>query len=91
MVLQYLESGAGAKSNTFLTFYGLGNDKIKFLTDSSRFKKNKLTPVTRIPIKDDNELKKYNKIACIILSWNISKLIINKIKKLNNKIKIIYI
>ena len=29
--------GAGAKSNTFLTFYGLNNNVIKFLTDSSKF------------------------------------------------------
>ena len=82
--------GAGAKSNTFLTFYGLDYKIIKFLTDSSLFKKNKYTPVTRIIIKDDKELIKYKKIACIILSWNISNLVINKIKKLNKKIKIIH-
>ena len=82
--------GAGAKSNTFLTFYGLNNKIIKFLTDSSKFKKNKYTPVSRIIIKDDKELINYKKIACIILAWNISSLVIDKIKKLNNKIKIIY-
>ncbi len=82
--------GAGAKSNTFLTFYGLNNKIIKFLTDSSKFKKNKYTPVSRIIIKDDKELMKHKKIACIILSWNISTLVIDKIKKLNKKIKIIY-
>ena len=82
--------GAGAKSNTFLTFYGLNNKIIKFLTDSSIFKKNKYTPVSRIIIKDDKELINHKKIACIILSWNISSLIIDKIKKLNKKIKIIY-
>ena len=82
--------GAGAKSNTFLTFYGLNNKIIKFLTDSSKFKKNKYTPVSRIIIKDDKELINHKKIACIILSWNISNLVIDKIKKLNKKIKIIY-
>ena len=82
--------GAGAKANTFLTYYGLNNKIIKFLTDSSIFKKNKYTPVTRIIIKDDKELINYKKIACIILSWNISNLVITKIKKLNKKIKIIY-
>ena len=82
--------GAGAKANTFLTYYGLNNKVIKFLTDSSIFKKNKYTPVTRIIIKDDKELINYKKIACIILSWNISNLVITKIKKLNKKIKIIY-
>ena len=74
----------------FLTFYGLNTDKIKFLTDGSIYKQNKLTPVTRIPIQDDKELIKYNKIACIILSWNISTFVISKIKRINKKIKIIY-
>ena len=82
--------GAGAKSNTFLTYYGLNSTRIKFITDSSKFKKNKLTPVSRILIKDDNELKKYDKIFCIILSWNISDLIKKKIKKINKKIEFIY-
>jgi len=82
--------GVGAKSNTFLTFYGLDNKIVNFLTDSSIYKQNKYTPVTRILIKDDKEIKKYKKIACIILSWNISKLVIRKIKKLNNNIKLIY-
>ena len=81
--------GAGAKANTFLTYYGLDYKKIDFLTDSSIFKKNKFTPLTRIIIKDDKELKKYKKLICIILSWNISKIIINKIKKINKKLIII--
>ena len=82
--------GAGAKANTFLTYYNLNNKIINFLTDSSKFKQNKITPVTRIIIKDDNQIIKYKKIACIILSWNISKLIIQKLKKLNKKAKFIY-
>ena len=82
--------GAGAKANTFLTYYGLNNKIVNFLTDSSKFKQNKLTPVTRILIKDDNYLKKYKRIACIILSWNISKLIFQKIKKINKRAKFLY-
>ncbi len=82
--------GAGAKSNTFLTFYNFNNKLIDFLTDISKYKINKYTPLTRIPIKSDLELKKHKKLICIILSWNISKIIVYKIKKLNKKIKIIY-
>ena len=82
--------GAGAKANTFLTYYQLNNKIIDFLTDSSKFKQNKITPITRITIKDDKEITKYKKIVCIILSWNISNLIIQKIKKLNKKAKFIY-
>ena len=75
--------GAGAKSNTFLTYCGLDYKKIDFLTDTSIYKKNKYTPLTKIPIKDDKELIKHRKLVCLILSWNISKILINKIKKLN--------
>ena len=81
--------GAGAKSNTFLSFYGLNNIIIKFLTDSSKFKQNKYTPKTRIIIKDDNELTNYKKIACLILSWNIGDMVVKKIKKFNRNIKFI--
>ena len=82
--------GAAAKSNTFLTYYDLNNNIMNFITDASKFKKNKFTPITRIVIKDDKEIKKYKKIACIILTWNISKILISKLKKINKKIKIIY-
>ncbi len=82
--------GAAAKSNTFLTYYSLNNDIVKFVTDTSKYKKNKFTPYTRIPIRDDLEIKKYKKIACIILTWNISNLVIKKIKKMNKNVKILY-
>lgn len=81
--------GAGAKANTFLTYYNLNYKLVNFLTDASKFKLNKFTPLTRIEIKDDKEIVKFKKIACIILSWNISNLVIKKIKKLNKNIKIL--
>lgn len=83
--------GAGAKANTFLTYFNLDSNALSFLTDSSKFKQNKYTPISRIIIKDDIEIRKYNKIACIILSWNISSLLIKKLKKINNKINFIKI
>ncbi len=49
-----------------------------------------LSGIFRILIKDDNEINKHKKIACIILSWNISSLVIKKIKTLNKNIKILY-
>ena len=45
--------------------------------------------MTRIIIKDDNQLTKYKKIACLILLWNISGIVIKKIKKINKNIKFI--
>ena len=83
--------GAGAKANTFLTYYGLDHNILKFITDNSKYKQNKLTPVSRILIKNDDALKGYKKIYCVILSWNISSLIKKKIKKINKNIKFLYI
>ena len=83
--------GAAAKANTLLTYYNLDNKKIKFITDGSKFKINKYTPKTRIKILKDEQLKKFDKIACIILAWNIINFLKNKIKKINKKIKFITI
>ncbi len=83
--------GAAAKANTLLTYYNLDYRKIRFLTDGSKFKINKYTPKTRIKILKDEQLKKFDKIACIILAWNISNLLKNKLKKINKKIKFINI
>ncbi|WP_440934855.1 class I SAM-dependent methyltransferase [Candidatus Pelagibacter sp.] len=81
--------GAGAKTNTYLTFNDLNYEKIDFVTDASKFKIGKFTPHTRIPIKNDKIIKKYKKIVCIILSWNISTLLQNKLIKINKGIKFI--
>lgn len=81
--------GAGAKTNTFLTFNELNNFNIDGITDASKFKINKYTPLTRIKIFEDKILKNFDKIAVIILSWNIEKLLKNKLKKLNKNIKFI--
>ena len=79
--------GAAAKANTMINFMKLDNSMIDYITDISPYKINKYTPLSRIPIVHDNILKKIkNKIYVVILSWNISDILINKIKKLNNKL-----
>ena len=83
--------GAGAKTNTFLSFNKLDSTKIDFVTDSSSLKINKYTPLTRIKICNDNVIKNFKKVACIILSWNIQRLLKNKLKLVNKKIKYIKI
>jgi hypothetical protein len=68
----------------------LDNSMIDYITDISPYKIKKYTPLSRIPIVHDNILKKIkNKIYVVILSWNISDILINKIKKLNNKLTFI--
>ena len=81
--------GAAAKANTFLNFYNIDNTILDYITDSSEHKKGKFTPLTRIPIVEDEILANFDEVYVLILSWNISNVLIEKIKKINNKIKFI--
>jgi len=79
--------GAAAKGNTFLNFYNLDNTVIDYVTDASKHKIGKYTPLTRIPIQDDKTVfSKYDTVYVIILSWNISSILKEKLRKLNNNI-----
>lgn len=75
--------GAAAKGNTFLNYCELTNEKIKFVTDTSPHKIEKYTPGSKIKIKPDEIIQQYDKVALIILSWNISHILKPKILKLN--------
>jgi len=82
--------GAAAKGNTFLNFLRLDNLLVDYITDSSKFKINKYSPVSRIPIKPDEFIKKIKgKICVIFLSWNLEKILKPKILKYKKNIKFI--
>lgn len=82
--------GAPAKGNTFLNFLKLDSCLIDFITDGSRFKINKYTPLSRIPILSDGHLRKIKSNICVIfLSWNLEKILKPKLLKYNKKIKFI--
>ena len=81
--------GAAAKGNTFLNYHKLDNSIINYVTDSSLLKKGKFTPLSRIPIVDDKIISKLQNVHVLILSWNISENLINKLKTINKDIVII--
>ena len=81
--------GAAAKANTFLNFYNLDSSVIKYITDTSEHKKGKYTPLTRIPIVEDEILSKYKEPYVLILSWNISHILKDILKKINPNIRFI--
>ena len=81
--------GAAAKANTFLNFYGLNGHLIDFITDQSKRKIGKITPLSRIPIRSDKSLKKLIKPYVIFTAWNISNLLQKKILKINPECRII--
>lgn len=82
--------GAAAKGNTFLNFMGINNSLMDFITDASKYKIGKFTPLTRIPIYSDGKIKSLKENICIIpLAWNLEKFIKTKLFKFNKNIKII--
>lgn len=79
--------GAAAKGNTMINFLKLDNDIIDYVTDISTYKIGKYTPLSRIPIVHDKILKQFKKkVYVLILSWNISNILIKKIKNLNSNL-----
>ena len=78
--------GAAAKGNTLLTFCGFDNSLIEYVTDSSKYKQGKYTPLTRIPICGDGVFSQYNNPYALILSWNISEQIKIILKNINKSI-----
>jgi len=64
--------GAAAKANTWLAWHGLNKTHLHCITDASEHKQGKYTPLSRIPILDDNEFAKHPNPYALILSWNIS-------------------
>jgi 2-polyprenyl-3-methyl-5-hydroxy-6-metoxy-1,4-benzoquinol methylase len=79
--------GAAAKANTMINFLKLDNDTIDYVTDISPYKIGKYTPLSRIPIVHDKILKQFKKkVYVLILSWNISDILIKKIRKLNSNL-----
>tara|TARA_B100001741_G_scaffold308744_1_gene305385 strand:- start:381 stop:1580 length:1200 start_codon:yes stop_codon:yes gene_type:complete len=82
--------GAAAKGNTFLNFIGINNQLMDFITDASKYKIGKYTPLTRIPIFSDNKIKSLKRKICLIpLAWNLENFIKTKLLKLNKNMKMI--
>jgi hypothetical protein len=79
--------GAAAKANTLLTYYGLNNSYIKFVTDSSKHKIGKFTPFTRIPVFSDAEFANHGEITAIVLSWNIGDTLRANIRSINQNVR----
>ena len=75
--------GAAAKANTWLVWHGLNKNDLHCITDSSEFKQGKYTPLTRIPIRGDEEFVNHENPYALILSWNISEGLKNALLKIN--------
>jgi SAM-dependent methyltransferase len=63
--------GAAAKGNTLMNFSGVRSDLVSFVVDKSPGKQGKYTPGGRIPIVDEDTIKKVRPDFIIIFPWNI--------------------
>jgi uncharacterized protein YifE (UPF0438 family) len=81
--------GASAKGNTFLNFLQMNNKIINRVTDISKEKIGKYTPGSHIKISNDNYFVNKKKICALILSWNYSKILKEKIITKNKIVKFI--
>jgi len=73
--------GAATKGNTLLNCCNFNYKNIKFILENSRHKIGKYTPGSAIKIVSEKRIKKIEK--AIILPWNITNHLINKLFKNN--------
>jgi hypothetical protein len=81
--------GAAAKANTWMTWHGLNKTHLHCVTDSSEFKQGKYTPLSRIPIRGDDEFAQHDNPYALVLSWNIGKPLKQALLKINPNTKFI--
>jgi len=79
----FIGVGAAAKANTWLTWHGLNATHLHCVTDASTHKQGKYTPLTRIPIRGDEEFANHKNPYALILSWNIGEGLKNAILNIN--------
>jgi SAM-dependent methyltransferase len=75
--------GAAAKANTWLNWHGLDSSMLDYITDASQHKQGKYTPLSRIPIRGDEEFANHKEPYALVLSWNIGEGLKNAILKIN--------
>jgi SAM-dependent methyltransferase len=81
--------GAAAKANTWMNWHGLNKTHLHCITDSSKFKQGKYTPLSRIPIRGDDEFARHANPYALVLSWNIGEPLKQALLKINPNTKFI--
>jgi SAM-dependent methyltransferase len=79
--------GAAAKGNTLLNYLNLDHSIVDWVTDTSEHKCGKRTPLSNIPICNDDVVSEYKEVYALILSWNLSDKIKDKLLRMNSEIK----
>ena len=69
--------GAPVKGNTLLNFFGLGPDRVKYLTERNPLRKGLVSPGMHIPVIMDDELPEQPD-SYLVLAWNFKKEILKR-------------
>lgn len=72
--------GAAAKGNTLLNYASIRSDLIPFIIDKNPNKQGKYMPGSRIPIFDEEELKKMKPDYIVIFPWNLHAEIMQQLR-----------
>ncbi|MAJ90355.1 MAG: SAM-dependent methyltransferase [Flavobacteriales bacterium] len=72
--------GATSKSTTILNYCGIGPDLIRFISDTTPIKQDKLSPGTHIPVKSHEYFQENVPDIIFLFAWNHAKEIIEKEK-----------
>ena len=72
--------GATSKSTTIFNFCNIDENRIKFITDTTPIKQNKLSPGMHIPIYDHDFFNRNKPDVIFLAAWNLKKEIFNKEK-----------
>ena len=70
--------GASTKGNVILQFCNLNNKHIPYIVDVNPYKRNKLTPGTKIKIINDHDFKRKKPDYLIVLPWHFKNHILQK-------------
>lgn len=63
--------GAAAKGNTLLNFAGVRRDLLAFVADASPHKQGRYLPGSRIPVVDEEHLRRAKPDFVLVLPWNL--------------------
>jgi SAM-dependent methyltransferase len=71
--------GAAAKGNTLINYSGIRSDLLSWVVDRNPAKCGKFLPGSRIPIVDEDQLKRVRPDVIVILPWNIKGEVIEQL------------
>lgn len=80
---------ASAKGSTLLNCAGINTDLVDYIADDTSEKIGKFTPGNGIPIHNPHMIMKTNPDYIVILSWNFTQPIIDRVRRLGYKGKFI--